>query len=519
MMRVRDAASNEVVTMDDIVLDTTPPQCALVLNDGDEFTTTLLTQATLTASDATSGLDVMRISNDRDFTGVAWQTVKETFRWPLPSGDGTKTVYVQLRDNAGLVSTTDASIILDMTAPTGSFTIAYGAGSVISPQVDIEITLEDAFGLAGMRVSNSASFEGSVWVPYMGLMPWDLGSDEGKCIVYIEAMDKAGNTLVMTASTVLDLTDPMIQLTINDGDEATVDLEITVTWSASDENGLSRVIISPDPEFIGADWQDLEGVVSVSDRTGHLTLSGVDGLKTVFLRVEDSAGRRSTIEDTIWYVSERPEGRVVTGDGSEWTNTTNPEMGMVWTGGSDATHYRLSLTVDGLTSSEWVPLDGTVNMAIDGPGGLKTIYGELLGPHNVTSLTVEGTILMDLLPPQIEWVSPRSKTTDDEMVRLNISVTDDQDDGPSVQWRINGGEWGPYTGEEKVPLKEGRNRFDVRAEDAAGNVITSHHDIDLERSFSVSGVSYILILLALLVVGAVVTAYWMRKHKTREDVE
>ncbi|NIS18457.1 MAG: hypothetical protein GWN18_00610, partial [Thermoplasmata archaeon] len=69
----------------------------------------------------------MRISDSDDFTDVAWQGVKDAFTWPLPPGDGPKTVYVQLRDAAGLTVTLDDTIILDTEAPTGSFLIEGGA--------------------------------------------------------------------------------------------------------------------------------------------------------------------------------------------------------------------------------------------------------------------------------------------------------------------------------------------------------------------------------------------------------
>ncbi len=60
----------------------------------------------------------MRLSNLADLSGVPWQAVTPSLPWQLYSGDGVKTVYVQVRDEAGNASAISAATItLDQSPP------------------------------------------------------------------------------------------------------------------------------------------------------------------------------------------------------------------------------------------------------------------------------------------------------------------------------------------------------------------------------------------------------------------
>jgi hypothetical protein len=508
-MLVEDAAGNTYVTSDDIVLDTTPPEGTLVLNGGATFTRELLVTGELAATDATSGLDRMRVGVTDDLDGVAWQTVKETFTWLLSPGDGSTTVYVELLDRAGNTATVDASIILDTTPPSGTLAIEGGAGYVADPLVTLTVDVTDAYGIADMRLTNGFGFTDEEWVPYSTSLPWDLGASGGPKTVFIEVRDLAGNTFTTSASTMLDLVDPVANLVIEGGAEATVDLAVGFVWSASDNLGLASIAVSEDPSFENAQWLDLDGV-TVFEEPGELTLSPGDGLKTLHVRVVDVAGRTRDASDSIWYVSRRPEGAVVLGDGSGWTNASRVDAAVTWTGGSDATHFRVSMS-DEIEASEWVPIDGTTTVVVGSAGGPRTVYAQLLGPHNVTSLVFNGSITLDLVAPSVAIDRPAGGSVEDESVTLSISASDDLDPSPAVRWRVNGGEWTEYSGETKLDLSEGRNLIEVEAVDAAGNVASAEGTVTLERSMLVGGTSWFILLALLVAVGVVALWYWRRR--------
>jgi RNA polymerase subunit RPABC4/transcription elongation factor Spt4 len=66
----------------------------------------------LTYSDNTSGVSEVRYSNDGVWDSEAWEPPSDEKTWALTSGDGPKTVYFQVKDNAGLTSLFSANINL-----------------------------------------------------------------------------------------------------------------------------------------------------------------------------------------------------------------------------------------------------------------------------------------------------------------------------------------------------------------------------------------------------------------------
>jgi thermitase len=100
-----------------IKLDKTAPTGSLQINKGDSHTNRAAVTLTLTATDATSGIHQVRYSNDGEWDTETWETFDATKAWTLPYGYGAKTVYYQIKDNAGLTSTYSDSIIRYTTSP------------------------------------------------------------------------------------------------------------------------------------------------------------------------------------------------------------------------------------------------------------------------------------------------------------------------------------------------------------------------------------------------------------------
>jgi hypothetical protein len=110
-----DNAGN-VESMDSttVVLDKTDPGGSIAINNGSSFTNTTSVTLTLTFTDAGSGIDQVRYSNDGVFDTEPWEAAVATKSWSLFAGDGTKTVQYQVRDNAGLTSTFSDAIVPSM---------------------------------------------------------------------------------------------------------------------------------------------------------------------------------------------------------------------------------------------------------------------------------------------------------------------------------------------------------------------------------------------------------------------
>jgi hypothetical protein len=276
-MLVRDAAGNEVVVTDEILLDTTPPEVELTVAGGNQFISELLASVQIVATDATSGVAKMRMSNTGYFTDVAWKEYVEGSDWLFPEGDGMKTLFVQVMDGAGLITTLDTTVIMDTTAPKGTFTINEGGVFVQTSQVTLRLDFEDDFGLDVVRASNSVSFEGALWVAYIASISWDL-VEEGERVVYLEVRDEAGNVATSEASIIYDGTPPVIEF-LSPKKKVTSEEKVTVEVSVTDNVDNSPLV----------DWRIDEGAWETLVGTSF-QIKLADGDHSIEVRSTDGAG-------------------------------------------------------------------------------------------------------------------------------------------------------------------------------------------------------------------------------------
>jgi PKD repeat protein len=177
----------------DIKLDKTAPTGSIEINNGASYTTSTSVTLSLTATDTLSGVDQVRFSNDGVWDTEPWESASPTKDWTLTSGDGEKTVYYQVKDTAGLVSSYTASITLDTTAPVAN------AGQSQT-----------------VNVGSSVSFDASGSTDNIGIdsYEWDFGdgntgsgittshtySSSGNYMAQLTVQDAAGNTATATVT-------------------------------------------------------------------------------------------------------------------------------------------------------------------------------------------------------------------------------------------------------------------------------------------------------------------------------
>ena len=100
-----------------IKLDETPPSGSILINENATYANLVSVTLTLSATDVVSSVAQMRFSND-NLAWSDWETFNSFRNWTLVSGDGSKTVYTQFRDNARLISDTySATVTLETTVP------------------------------------------------------------------------------------------------------------------------------------------------------------------------------------------------------------------------------------------------------------------------------------------------------------------------------------------------------------------------------------------------------------------
>jgi hypothetical protein len=176
-----------------IKLDKNAPAASFTINSGAKYANIQDVTLALNATDAFALS--MRFSND-NINWTTWANYTASKTWTLTSGDGSKTVYAQFIDEAGLTAAANASIILDTTAPTADAgssqtvnlgdTVSFnGSGSDANGIVSYRWNFGDGTQATGTSVSN---YYGSV----------------GAFTVTLTVTDAAGNSASAPAKVVVN---------------------------------------------------------------------------------------------------------------------------------------------------------------------------------------------------------------------------------------------------------------------------------------------------------------------------
>ncbi|MDX1813715.1 MAG: PKD domain-containing protein [Candidatus Bathyarchaeia archaeon] len=132
-----DSLGNEEAhkTLENIKLDKTKPTGSIQINNDATSTSSITVTLSLISQDDTSGISKIRLSNDGSWDNENWQDTALTEQWQLTSGQGTKTVYYQIMDKAGLESIIYSATITytPTTAPTPTPTPEFTPTPTTSP--------------------------------------------------------------------------------------------------------------------------------------------------------------------------------------------------------------------------------------------------------------------------------------------------------------------------------------------------------------------------------------------------
>ncbi len=117
------------------------PTGAITINNGDAYAASSPVTLTLTYEGVSSAVSQVRYSNDGTWDTEQWESTSSSKAWSLSQGDGSKTVYYQIVNVLGMLSSTYSdNIVLDSTAPTGSIVINGGNASTSSVSVTLTLT-------------------------------------------------------------------------------------------------------------------------------------------------------------------------------------------------------------------------------------------------------------------------------------------------------------------------------------------------------------------------------------------
>jgi len=382
---------------DSIILDTVAPIGSIVIGSGNPtYTKTASITLYLTYSDTTSGARRVRYSNDGIWDTEPWETPGTTKGWTLTSGDGTKTVYYQIEDWAGLLSTTYSdTIILDTTPPTGSISIV-GDSYTTSTSVILILAYSDTgSGVDKVRYSNDNVWDTEPWENPTTIRAWTLTTGDAAKVVSYQIRDMVGwLSLTHSDAIVLDTHPPTGSIIINSDATYTTSVSVTLTLTYSDAtSGVHTVRYSNDNVWDTEPWEN-------PSVTKTWTLPLADGAKFVNYQIRDYAGLLSTTySDTIILDTTAPTGSIVIGSGNPtYTTTTIVILYLTYsdaTSGVDKVRY----SNDGSSWTGWETPTASRAWILTWGDGTKTVYYQIRDNAGWISITYTDTIILDMLAP------------------------------------------------------------------------------------------------------------------------
>ena len=256
----------------------------VAINNGAPVTNSTLVTLALFASDP-AGVPEMQVACN-GITFAPAEPYAVTRSCTLSSGDGLKTVLVKFKDGLGnWYPPLNAQITLDTAAPSTTATPLPGT---YSGTVTVTLLANEA---GTIYYTTTGALPTTSSPVYAG--PFELAASATTVYnVRFFAVDRGGNSeQVKSAVFTVHVSDLTGSIAINDGAPYAVSTAVALALSAQDPAGVDRMQFSND----GSNFTPLEPYAT----SKTWTLTGGDGLKTVFIRFEDGTGTLYTFSANI----------------------------------------------------------------------------------------------------------------------------------------------------------------------------------------------------------------------------
>ncbi|MFJ7951291.1 S-layer homology domain-containing protein [Lysinibacillus sp. NPDC096418] len=461
------------------ILKNQSPTGSLTINGGANITNSTSVTLTTTAMDAEGEPVEMQFSND-GVTWSAWEPSASNKSWVMASGDGSKTVYMKLRDAAGNISNilTD-TIVLDTTPP-----VVTGVTNNGTYNTSVTITFNE-----GTATLNGAAFTNGTIV-----------SADGNYTLVVT--DAVGNTTTVTF--LIDKTAPQISVVSiksNNVDPTKAKVGDTITLTITTNESIQTPIVTIASR---AATVTQNGDTTKWQATYVMANGDSDGTIHFTVNVKDLAGNQAaevtgtTDGSSVKFDRTMPTVQKVT----MRSNNANPEVAKVGDiitldivmskdvqmpvvtilgkaaavsdkGDGDAKTWQASYT---LQSGD---VEGVVSFTID----YKDIIGNV--GVQVTTVTSGRAVIFDNTAPTLTTVTMNSSNNDTtkakvgDVITLNIVASEDIN-SPTVTIAgksatiNNGGDSDAKTWSASYTMQandtDGTLAFTISYEDLIGNI-------------------------------------------------
>lgn len=475
-VKFRDKAGNiSAPIFDRASVDTQPPVDVQVLIDkGKEFS--IDPKAMVDLEVFARGADEMMISNNPNFQGSKWEPYNVHRKWQLEDKDGLRSVYVKFRDKAGNESEVATDFVsLDRTAPTG--TIEINRGIAVTNNIDKIVQLrlrakDEEKDPPLMQISNDEAFRNVRWRGYTeDNIYWQLSGNDGNKVVFVRYKDEAGNISPIYADSILlDRKPPQEgKITINEGkklvNNANAKVELTLFATKAAE-----MMVSNDFFFKGAKW---EPYVELKE----WTLTGPDGLKTVYAKFKDNIGNISKVAYAKVGVDRQAprEGRIIINNKEKYCTNIDKYVNLQLSV-KDAKEMIISNS-ENFEDAEWQPYNFFYqNWVLDGDDGEKKVWVKFRDEAENETMPIFSSIMLDRQEPTGEEIiiDKGAEYTNDKSHRVQLDLKIDDKHEMMIATHRSfkpSGKWEPYQPTKSWTLtgRDGIKKLYAKFRDKAGN--------------------------------------------------
>ncbi|MDD5687530.1 MAG: Ig-like domain-containing protein, partial [Elusimicrobia bacterium] len=420
-----------------------------------------------------------------------WATATQCTNEPVPQVSGTnqsltvsgldtvnKTYYfvMKVADVEGNWSgiSNAATNKADTILPSIAITSHSNGSTVEATLLNISGTASDDTMLSKVEVKVGA---GGTYVATTGLSPWNgtVTLVSGSNTIYAKATDTSGNTketsITVTCTPVVDTTLPTIAITSPaNGATLTASL-LTVSGTASDNLGLSKVEVK-----LGAGGT-YASATGTNPWSGTVTL--VNGSNTIYAKATDTSNNIIETSITVTYAppDTTPPSIVITSPANSATLTAS----LLTVSGTASDNIGLSKVEVKLgAGGTYASATGTNpwSSSVTLVGGSNTIYAKATDTTgNITETSITVTYVPDTTPPTIAITSPANGAAITTAALITISGTAVDNIGINkVEVKLGaGGTYASATGtnpwNSSVTLVSGSNTIYAKATDTSNNII------------------------------------------------
>jgi hypothetical protein len=486
-MRFKDESNNisEIVSAN-ITLDTKPPTGEASINNGAKYVNhpEKLVSIQINTEDGKG----MQLTNKPDFTDVKLEPLVPLYdNWILDGEDGVKTVFVRLRDEAGNFSNViTTSILLDRQAPE-ELNLVINEGKEWLTNTSRKTTVQlTAKGASHFMISEDPTFNDIEWESFKNVTAWVFSEEENEKELFAKFKDPAGNISELVSSKIkLDYTPPLCEAFLIDDrsdfcNNAQKKVNLMIKAPDAVKMKISNTPIS-DPNDPSIEWEDYT-------KNKEWELDGEDGLKTIYLVLQDEAGNFSgRHSEKIILDRVGPTNPTITINSGQ--RFVPPEGRKVPLELSAEGADKVFISEDpNFESGRWELFVPKKLFEVSEGDGQKNIYVKFRDKALNESDVLQGTIVLDTQPPEaISFQINDGEnfiSNSDRQVVLKIDAKD-ATEMRIIQKGQAPGNWESYTTEIQYTLlgKDGDKEISIAFRDEAGNItkpLTSSIVLDRE---------------------------------------